>query len=601
MIPLSARLRHLMRKRFRLLMLGSAAMLAGFGSAQFCSAQVGQGVAMTSVTVEVVDPTGASIPKAQVKFAPLQPETPQSRETNLDGKVMLQLHPGDYQLAVTAQGFQLWNKNIEVRAANTRVVRVSLAVGECSPCVEVVAASAAPPSAVGLPTPLPVPGAAEARNLAEQAYTFAYPLVVMEMTRRANTQNGSPRVVNHFVHALAFPDDRFRQVIRPNADTLYSSTWLDLSAEPVLLHVPDTKGRYYLMQLMDAWSETIASPGKRTTGTGEGGFAIVGPGWGKQGKLPDHVQRIDSPTNTVWLIGRTQTNGPSDYYFVHAIQQGYKLSRLSAYPASEPPLALTDLAQLQAGSNAPPPPVQVAHMSADDYFTLVAQLLVKNPPHPEDAAMMHQIAKIGIVPGQPFPAMQLSPEERKAVAEGAQAAADAINKFDRSKLANGKTGWTLPGHYGRYGANYAVRALTARYFLGILPSEDAVYLSAVRDSAGDSFQGSKRYTMHFAKGQTPPVRAFWSLTVYDDQGYFAANSIKRFAIGDRDALKFNADGSLDLYIQHDSPGGDKESNWLPAPSTGFGFNLALRMYWPEPAAISGEWTPPPVVASPGGH
>jgi hypothetical protein len=147
-----------------------------------------------------------------------------------------------------------------------------------------------------------------------------------------------------------------------------------------------------------------------------------------------------------------------------------------------------------------------------------------------------------------------------------------------------------------------VRALTARYFLGILPSEDAVYLSAVRDSAGDAFQGSKRYTMHFEKGQTPPAKAFWSLTLYDDQGYFVANPIKRFAIGDRDSLRFNADGSLDLYIQHDSPGPDKESNWLPAPSAGFGFNLALRMYWPEPAAISGEWTPPPVVAaSPAGN
>jgi hypothetical protein len=253
------------------------------------------------------------------------------------------------------------------------------------------------------------------------------------------------------------------------------------------------------------------------------------------------------------------------------------------------------MAQLQAGNNAPPPPVQVAHMSADEYFTLFAQLLVKNPPHPEDAPMMRQLALIGILPGQPFPATQLSPEELKAVEEGAQAAANAINTFDRSKLANGKTGWTLPGRYGRYGVNYAVRALTARYFLGILPSEDAVYLSAVRDSAGDSFQGSKRYTMHFEKGQIPPVRAFWSLTLYDDQGYFATNAIKRFAIGDRDPLKFNADGSLDLSIQHDSPGSDKESNWLPAPSGGF--NLALRMYWPEPAVISGDWTPPTVVAT----
>ena len=468
-------------------------------------------------------------------------------------------------------------------------------------CLLGLASAAAPQTgSPGPATAAPV-GAAEARKIAEQAYTFAYPLVVMEMTRRANTQGGSPRFVNHFVNALAFPDDRFRQVIRPNADTLYSSSWLDLTNEPVLLHVPDTKGRYYLMQFMDAWTETIASPGKRTTGTGEGWFAIVGPGW--KGKLPDKVQRIDSPTTTVWLIGRTQTNGPADYDFVHTIQQGYQLARLSAYPAGEPPVAVTDLAQLQAGSSAPPPPVQVAHMSAPEFFTLAAQLLAKNPPHPEDAPMMRQLGKIGIVAGQPFPATHLSPEELKAVEEGAQTAANAINNFDRSKLANGKTGWTLPGHYGRYGTNYAVRALTARYFLGILPSEDAVYLSSTRDSIGDPLQGSKSYTVHFAKGELPPVRAFWSLTLYDDQGYFAANPVKRFAIGDRDALKFNADGSLDLYIQHDSPGPDKESNWLPAPAAGFGFNLALRMYWPEPAAISGDWTPPPVVvaARPAGH
>ena len=433
---------------------------------------------------------------------------------------------------------------------------------------------------------------AEARKVAAEAYTFAYPLVLAEVTRRANTENASPRLVNHFLHALAFPDEHFRQVIRPNADTLYSSSWLDLSQEPMLLHVPDTKGRYYLMQFMDAWTETIASPGKRTTGTGEGWFAIVGPGW--KGRLPEEVRRIDCPTNTAWLIGRTQTNGPADYDFVHAIQDGYKLTPLSEYPAGQPPVAITDLAQLQA-SNDVPPPVQVARLSPAEFFQLFARLLVKNPPHHDDAPIMRQLARIGIVAGRPYPAVKLSSEELKAVEEGAKSASAAVETFDRSKLPNGKTGWTLPGRYGRYGTNYQVRALTARYFLGILPAEDAVYLSLVRDSAGRPFQGSKRYTMHFDKGQTPPVRGFWSLTAYDDQGYFAANPIKRFAIGDRDRLKFNPDGSLDLYVQHDSPGSDKESNWLPVPAAGF--NLALRMYWPEPAVISGDWMPPPVVAA----
>src|SRR5215469_17491592 len=214
----------------------------------------------------------------------------------------------------------------------------------------------------------------EMRKIAGQAYTFAYPLVVVEMTRRATTMGGDPRFLHRFRHEQAFPDDRFRQVIRPNADTLYSAAWFDLSKEPVLLHVPDTKGRYYIMQFMDAWGETLTSPGKRTTGTGEGWFALVGPGW--KGQLPEEVRRIDCPTNTAWLIGRTQTNGPADYDFVHAIQDGYKLTPLSEYPAGQPPVAITDLAQLQA-SNDVPPPVQVARLSPAEFFQLFARLLLK--------------------------------------------------------------------------------------------------------------------------------------------------------------------------------------------------------------------------------
>ncbi len=433
----------------------------------------------------------------------------------------------------------------------------------------------------------------DARKIAEQAYTFAYPLVVVEMTRRATTRGGDPLFLHRFRHELAFPDDRFRQVIRPNADTLYSAAWFDLAKEPVLLHVPDTKGRYYIMQFMDAWSETLTSPGKRTTGTAEGWFALVGPGW--KGQLPDHVQRIDCPTSTAWLIGRTQTNGPADFEFVHTIQQGYKLAPLSTYPQGPAPLPITDLSQLPQGANVPPP-AQVARMSATEFFTLFAQLLVKNPPHPEDAPMLQRLATIGIVAGKPFPAVDLTADQRRAVDEGAQSAATALAAFDGSKQPTGKTGWTAPGKYGRYGTNYTVRALAARFFLGVLPSEDAVYFSCLHDSTGQPFQGTRRYTMHFDKGHLPPVKAFWSLTLYDNDGYFAANPIKRFAIGDRDALKFNADGSLDLYIQHDSPGAEKENNWLPAPASGF--NLALRLFWPDDLAINGQWTPPAVTTVP---
>jgi hypothetical protein len=434
---------------------------------------------------------------------------------------------------------------------------------------------------------------AEARQIAQQAYAFAYPLVLMEMTRRAATLDGSPRFVNHFSHAPAFPDDRFRQVIRPNADTLYSTAWLDLSKEPVLLHVPDTKGRYYLFQLMDAWTETVAVPGRRTTGTGEGWFAIVGPGW--KGTLPAHAQRIDCPTNMAWLLGRTQTNSARDYDFVHGLQQGYKLTPLSAYPGGQPPLSLADLAEMRSRSPEPPP-VKVAHMSPTEFFQIFAQLLEHNPAHSADEPMLRQIAQIGLVAGKPFPPAGLSPDVVKAIEEGAHAASAAFEGFDSKRLPLGKTNWTVPGHYGRYATNYPVRAFTARYLLGALPAEDAVYYSSARDSAGQLFDGGKRYVLHFDKSAIPAVRAFWSLTLYDDQGYFTANALSRYAIGDRDPLKFNDDGSLDLYIQHDAPGGDKDGNWLPAPAGAF--NLALRLYWPSDQVVNGAWTPPAVNVAP---
>jgi hypothetical protein len=440
------------------------------------------------------------------------------------------------------------------------------------------------------PTVLATVTVDDARKIAEQAYIFAYPLVVTEMTRRATTGGGDARFMNRFRHEAAFPDDRFREVIRPNADTLYSAAWFDLSREPVLLHVPDTKGRYYIMQIMDAWSETIASPGKRTTGTGEAWFAVAGPGW--KGKLPGNVRRIDSPTSIAWLIGRTQANGPKDFDYVHTIQQGYKLAPLSTYPDGLPSLPAPDAGQLAAGGNVPPP-VRVAQMSPAEFFRLFAELLQSNPAHAADGPMMSQLAQIGIVPGGNFPSSQLAPEQLLAIDEGARAGAASVKNFDRSKLPGGKTAWTLPGHYGRYGTSYMMRALVAAYFLGALPAEDAVYLSCDHDSAGQPLKGARRYTMHFDKGQVPAVKAFWSLTLYDADGYFAANPIKRFAIGDRDPLKYNADGSLDLYIQHDSPGSDKESNWLPAPAASF--NLALRMFWPGEKVVSGEWIPPAVV------
>ncbi len=418
----------------------------------------------------------------------------------------------------------------------------------------------------------------ELRDVAERAYLYAYPLVLIEETRR-----GQP--VNEFTHVPQFPRPDTRKVVRPNADTLYSMAWLDLAKEPVLIHVPDSGGRFYLLQFMDAWTETFADPGKRTTGTAEAWFALVGPGW--SGKLPEHVTRLDAQTNIIWLLGRTQTNGSADYGNVHAFQKGMRIMPLSAFPNGEQKLG-SALAFGTAGDTTPP--ARVKAMEPVEFFAAFARAMKMNPPHPADAAMVRDLARIGMVPGKDFDASKPIPEQLQAVNDGARAGSARVERFG-SAATTVKPGWnTFIRNVGRYGTDYVSRAITARLALGANPPEDAVYMSTFADGVGQALSGSMRYRMHFDKGQLPPVRAFWSLTAYDKDGYFIANPLNRYAIGDRDPLNFNADGSLDLYIQGQNPGPDRESNWLPS---GDGrFNLTIRLYWPEEAILKGTWQPP---------
>jgi hypothetical protein len=446
------------------------------------------------------------------------------------------------------------------------------------------------------------PAAAEIRGIAASAYTFAYPLVLLDVTRRTDlerrAQAGLPGA-NHFVNARAFPDEHSRIVIRPNADTLYSTAWLDLSHEPILLHVPDTHGRYYVMQLLDAWTETFEMPGKRTRGTGERWFGIVGPGW--KGTLPPNVEKINAPTNTVWLLGRTQVNGVADYGEVHAIQDGFALVPLSQYAhgaaLSAPSIMPAPTPGSSAGPNRnDPPPMQVRRMTAREFFQLVANLLKTNPPHSQDAPLMKQLARLRILPGRVFNPESLSTEDQQAFEQGAKAAADRLATLGSQGGAGEKpNGWSsgFGAATGRYGIRYDARAAVARLGLGALPPEEAIYFSCCQTDAAHSLSGEHAYTLHFSAAQLPPVRAFWSLTLYGEDGYFVANSIRRFAIGDRDALKFNTDGSLDLFVQRDAPGADRDSNWLPAPDGKF--NLSLRLYWPGEDVVRGRWQPPPVT------
>lgn len=422
-----------------------------------------------------------------------------------------------------------------------------------------------------------------------EAYVYAYPMILMEMTRRVTTNVASaagPRApMNQFAHLRAFPDHTFKEVVRPNADTLYSIVWFDVSKEPMVLSVPETD-RYYMMQMMDMWTEVFAAPGNRTSGAKAGHFAIVGPAW--KGALPDGVEPIRSPTNLGLILGRTQTNGAADYKHVHRIQDGYTLTPLSQWGKSYTPPA--DVPVNSTWDTKTPPPVQVAKMGAGAFFELFAELLKDNPPHEVDWNMVQQLKRIGITPGKSFDFSKLPARTQKALDRAVGEAQKVIAAKRPPEFVNG---WVVAREFmGSYGTSYLQRAFVALIGLGANVPEDAVYPMSAVDGDGKPYHGSHRYVMHFSKAELPPVHGFWSVSLYGEDMYFVDNPIQRYAIGDRDKLKFNKDGSLEIYIQHESPGKDKESNWLPAPKEKF--DLVLRVYWPKPEVLTGGWNPPPV-------
>jgi hypothetical protein len=460
---------------------------------------------------------------------------------------------------------------------------------------------AAPILGAGLParaqlsdigSPLAQESGEAARDLAIEAYIFGYPLVTVEMTRRVTTNAAKPEGLHgpmgQFASAREYPTAAFKDVTAPNADTLYSSAWLDLSKEPYILHIPDEHGRYYLMPMLESWTNVFADPGTRTTGTGAGDFAIVGPGW--HGELPPGVEELRASTNLVWIIGRTYCTGtPEDYAAVHAIQDEYKLVPLSAWgkPYTPPPGTVDASIDMKT-----PVRQQVERMDTVSFLTLLAGLMKQNPPYAEDAPVLERLKRIGLVPGQDFDPSKI------VSAPGIQDVPKlAVERIEGHFQSAGKdvNGWVFFNPAGRYGTDYIQRALITRYGLGCNIEEDAVYPSARTDNAGQKLDGANKYVIRFPKGQMPPARGFWSLTMYDAQWFFVANPLNRYTLSQRNALTSNPDGSVNLYIQAASPGPDKESNWLPAPSGPF--ILTLRMYWPKehpPSILDGTWKPPPV-------
>lgn len=434
----------------------------------------------------------------------------------------------------------------------------------------------------------------EARAIAQDAYIYGYSLISVEMTRKVMTNVAKPSSkkapMGQFANLREYPTAAFRDVTAPNADTLYSNAFVDVSKEPWVVSWPDMGDRYYVWEFYDAWVPVIFDPGSRTTGQKAQTYAITGPGW--SGTLPEGVKEAKSPTSTVWILARTYSTGtPDDYKAVWALQDQYKLQPLSTWGKEyvPPPGKVNPGIDMKTAVRD-----QVNALDAEKYFGWMAELMKDNPPMPEDAPMVAKMAKIGIAPGQDFDLSKFEPKVADAIKAAPKAAWEKVVAYTKDA---GKTnnGWLLNLKVGHYGTDYMARAWLAAFGIPANAPKDAVYPVGVADADGDPLDTSKHnYVISFkSEKDLPPAKGFWSLTMYDDQYFFVANPLNRYTLSERNKLKKNADGSIDLYLQKDNPGPEKESNWLPAPDAKF--IPMFRLYWPDetpPSVLDGTWWPP---------
>ncbi|QIS10662.1 DUF1254 domain-containing protein [Nocardia arthritidis] len=427
------------------------------------------------------------------------------------------------------------------------------------------------------------------RSIATDAYVFGYPLVLMDVTRAAME---SVVPVNRFQHAVALPTPARRDVVRLNLDTLYSTAWLDLTAEPMVFQVPAMDlGRYWLMQLMDAWTNTVHNPSsvrpqaKSRTDQSVFTYAVTGPGW--SGTLPAGITQLAMPTPMVWLVGRIQVNGPGDLPAVRAIQEQLKLVPLSAWVAGK---EMPRPAPEQPSGPGTPAPQQVAQLTPRAFFDRMCALLTANPPAAADAPAMARFAKLGIRAGGGLTG--IADADLAAVVDTAR---QRIPNYRDPKGRN-ENGWIFDPNIGAYGTDYPLRALVAWTGLGANLPQDAVY--PTYNGVADANGVPNRFRLHFPPGQTPPVDAFWSLTAYDADSYLVPNPANIYAIGHQVPVVANPDGSLDLVIQNADPGPSVPAgNWLPIPAAGR-FSLTMRLYAPKDAVLHGNWQPPGLTPAP---
>ncbi len=443
-----------------------------------------------------------------------------------------------------------------------------------------------PIPALAAPNPrtLPPPTPAEAKAIAEEAWLYAYAPLQGYQTFWNQTQNKAfPGYVggfNQFRHYSRSATPADTDIVTPNNDTPYSWAWLDLRAEPIVLELPAVAApRYYVNQWFDLYTHNFAYTGVRATGRGAGTYLFVGPRW--QGTVPRGITQVfRAETDFVGTLTRTQLNGPDDIPALQALQAQYRLIPLSRFNGSQPP-------RPAAAVNWPAWDPNKAE--GIGFITYLNALLPFMPTVPSEQAMMARFARIGIGPGRPFDPTRLDPATRNALEAGVAAAAKNL----RAKALAQKSSKGFFGTRAELGSDYLTyRSMGA--MLGIYgnSSAEALYASQQTGPDGQVLDGRRRWVLRFPPGQLPPVSEFWSITMYNlPQRLLVANPIDRYSIGDRTkGLKLGADGSLEIYLQHDNPGPDKVSNWLPAPDGPFFF--VARLYGPSAAALSGQWQLP---------
>lgn len=434
----------------------------------------------------------------------------------------------------------------------------------------------------------------ELRSLVQDAVVYGYPLLVADANKELQTNSASPSMnrgeLNQFTHSKTVAEPGTRGAIAPDVDTLSSTAWVDLGREPVVLNVPTVGNRYYMIQVVDAWSNVVASLGTRATGAGAGEYAIVGPHW--DGQLPANVRRIESPTNLVLITGRTFTRGGRDLEVANAIQNRFQLQPFSqVYRSASMPPSKTEAARedyvIHWRDNAND---MVQTMDAKTYFTRLSRLMVDNPPAPADRPMLAKLEKLGVSPGRTVDYGQLPKEVIKSLDEAVRGGFQRVQALGQNVPGRMMNGWVVHEVSGNYGTDYERRAGIAWLGQGSMMPQDAIFPVAHVDSSGARLNGNNKYFLRFAKGHFPPVNGFWSVSVYDDKQGLVANKINRYSVSSRDNLKYNKDGSLTILLQNDSPGKNKAVNWLPVPKGEF--SAMMRLYWPKQAALNGEWDIP---------